>query len=162
MNVAKIAPRFALIAAGALAALAPQAKAVIPNPTAAQVTQARSTGYCADRWVTLAIWFTSGGTRNPQGTGQFGECNVQLYNGGSWSNYDQLVSAVSATQRVTSGLFQMVDNRNGSLTITTNVGGYVACVKTTGRIVSQGGGNIILNGGGNIVAQGGLNIVAAG
>ena len=63
----------------------------------------------------------------------------------------------------TFGVFSMIDNHNGTLTITTNAGaGFSSWVETGGRIVAAGGGNIILNGGGNIVATGGGNIILNG
>jgi hypothetical protein len=90
----------------------PATALAIPNPTPAQVAQARAAGYCSDPWVTLAIWFDTGGTRNPDGVGNLGECNIQLYNSGSWNSYDQLVNAVSATMHATNGVFSLVDNRD--------------------------------------------------
>jgi hypothetical protein len=137
--------------------------ATIPNPTAAQTAQARAAGFCADPWVTLAIWFETASTRNPNGIGNLGECNIQLYNGGSWNSYDQLVSAVSATMRATNGVFSMSDNHDGTLTIVTNAGGgFSSWAQVTGRIVATGAGNIVASGAGNIILIGGSNIILIG
>jgi hypothetical protein len=146
----------------ALVAVTAVPRAQTPNPTAAQTAQARTAAFCTDPWITLALWNVTAGTRNPGGAGALGECNPQLYNSGSWSNYDQLLRAVSAISHATPGVFNITDNHNGRLTITTTVSGFQSWVQVPGRIVSQGAGNIILNGGGNIMAQGGSNIILNG
>lgn len=70
------------------------ANAQRPNPSDQSVANARRNGPCRDPWITIAIWDLVGGTRQPAGVGDLGECNYMLYNGGSWSSYDQLYRAV--------------------------------------------------------------------
>jgi hypothetical protein len=160
--------RFALAIAAAIASLgvAPaQAQTAMPNPTAAQVTSAQNAHFCSDPWITLAIWFTTGGTRNPSGVGTLGECNAQLYNGGTWTSYAQLVQAVTATQqalRTAGASISLSDNHNGTSTISVAAAGITSTTTVAVSLVTASGGNIVAQGGGNIVAQGGGNIVAQG
>lgn len=49
---------------------------------------------CNDTWVTNAVTEIVG--RAPIGRGNIGECNIKLYGGGSWSNYDDLKNKVWA------------------------------------------------------------------
>ncbi len=70
-----------------------------PNPSEQQIANARRNGPCRDPWITLAIWDYNGGTSNPQGVGDLGECNYLFYNGGSWNSYDQLYRAVQALRQ---------------------------------------------------------------
>jgi len=68
------------------------AVAQLPNPSQSATDSAQRRGPCRDPWITIAIESSSG--RRPQGVGDYGECNYLLYNGGSWSNYDELSRAV--------------------------------------------------------------------
>ena len=49
-------------------------------------------GECRDPWVTQAIQEVVG--RKPRGDGNEGECEIQRYGNGSWSNYPDLVNKV--------------------------------------------------------------------
>lgn len=49
---------------------------------------------CRDPWVTKAVSKVTG--RTPKGFGDTGECNIRLYGGGQWGNYQDLVSKVEA------------------------------------------------------------------
>lgn len=87
---------FLVLTIGGLLAAA-SGVAQVANPTAARVEYARKAGFCADPWVTIVVWFAHGSTRDPNAVGQIGECNVQLYNGGQWGSFDQLLQAYYAT-----------------------------------------------------------------
>ena len=47
---------------------------------------------CTDPWVTNAVRQVTG--RDARGAGNAGECNIQLYGNGHWSNYNDLVGKV--------------------------------------------------------------------
>jgi hypothetical protein len=47
---------------------------------------------CADAWVTRAIQEVKG--RAPQGSGNSGECNIDRYGAGSWTDYQDLKTRV--------------------------------------------------------------------
>ena len=114
----------------------------LPNPTAAQVANARATGYCDDPWVTMAIWYVQAGTRNPNGVKGFGECNTQLYNGGTWSSYGELVQAVQATTdalRAGKVWISLADNGNNTLSVAITASGALESYIVAGRIVNQNG-----------------------
>ena len=148
-----------------LAALSTASAFAQANPSAAYTDMARRANYCSDPWVTIAIWDLTANTRNPNGFGQFGECNVQLYNGGRWNSYAQLRSAIDASLRALSSAgvqTSLIDNRNGTLSITMQAGSAFDRVVIQGRVVAQGGGNVVAQGGGNVVAQGGGNVIAQG
>ncbi len=49
---------------------------------------ANAAGGCADPWINSAYAETFG--RAPSGSGNAGECNVNVYGGGSWTSYDDL------------------------------------------------------------------------
>lgn len=59
-------------------------------------------GTCRDPWITQAVtdYKTSHGLRapsnRPTGSAENGECNMFLYGGGNWANYDQLKQLVTA------------------------------------------------------------------
>jgi hypothetical protein len=73
------------------------AVAQLPNPSQSDTDAARRRGPCRDPWITIAIEASS--NRRPKGVGDYGECNYLLYNGGSWSNYDELSRAVGVLLR---------------------------------------------------------------
>jgi len=154
---------FPMLLAVLMLLLSLSAWAVVPNPSPQQTAAARAQNFCSDPWVTLAIADVTGGGF-PKGVAGLGQCDIQLYNGGQWANFDQLVQAVNATLRgIPYNTFSMVDNHNGTMTIVTDAGGgYQKWVQVTGRIVSQGGGNIVAQGGGNIIGQDGASIILNG
>lgn len=98
---------------------------------------------CADPWVTKAVKQVTG--RDAQGSGNSGQCNISLYGGGHWSNYNDLV---------------------GKVTVALRPAPPVAAQKPPAPVLSNpknaigtaGGGNIVASGGGNIVASGGGNL----
>lgn len=67
----------------ALAAVAITVVAASPGSAEAQ---------CADAWVTRAIQEVKG--RAPQGSGNSGECNIDRYGAGSWTDYQDLKTRV--------------------------------------------------------------------
>jgi hypothetical protein len=163
---------FLALTIGSLVAVAPgmaQNWAAVPNPTAQRTEFARSVGYCADPWITLAIWMVQAGTRNPNGVGQIGECDPQRYNGGRWSSFGQLLQAYSDTDRALSSqgartLLQ--DNRNNTLTVSTIDGSAFDKTVIAGRIAIPNGANystvthILGNSAAGVVSTGAGNIVS--
>lgn len=114
---------------------------------------------CRDPWVTDAI--RSVHNRAANGAGESGECNIKLYNNGSWKSKNELVGHVRTvnsalySQRLSFGVFKLKNN-----TFDTGL------VNSSNRIVASGGGNIsaqqaniVASGGGNIVASGGGNLI---
>lgn len=58
------------------------------NPAPDITAEARSKGPCGDPWVTLALI-------NVHGRADPSKCNVALYNGGRWNDFNQLMHAVA-------------------------------------------------------------------
>ena len=157
---------FSIMAAGILLSLsAVTANAQIPNPSAQRVADASAKGPCRDPWITLAIWAKTGGTRQPNGVGDLQECSPALYNGGSWSSYDQLYRAVDQTL---SGLnsagitFSMSSPVNGVVTLKTLVNGVAIGSGTVrvGQILGNSSSGVVAQGAGNIISQGGSGLVS--
>ena len=133
-------------------------------------------GSCKDPWINQA--YNKLYHRAPSGSGLSGECDVRLYGGGSWSNYDDLerkiiiakggghAAAMAPAAPVGMHLDRGGNVYNGSVLVaragTFDLVSRTGSLLNTAAIVAQGGGNIVAQGGGNIVAQGGGNIVAQG
>jgi hypothetical protein len=116
---------------------------------------------CRDPWVTSAIKQVYG--RNPVGAGEFCECNIRLYNNGSWNSYKQLVGFVQQVKN--SGLqlgYAMATNGNAVMVIRQGGKMAVSLVNSSGQVISAGGGNVISAGGGNVISAGGGNVISAG
>jgi hypothetical protein len=116
-----------------------------------QQTEAARNRPCADPWINIAFQQLGYGT--PGGFGNYGDCNTQLYNGGSWSSYEQLKGYVkTAQEQMTQAgyeytLVKMKDDPS-----------KLAVALTRGSsIIAQGGGNVITNAGGNIVTNASSN-----
>lgn len=117
---------------------------------------------CRDPWIAKA--YQQVAKRNPVGQGEVCECNIKLYNNGSWGNYNELVGYVqqflnSGTRvgyaPLPNGNFAMAI-LNGNQVVATSV------VSPGGSVIAPGGANVVAAGGGNLVAAGGGNLVAAG
>jgi hypothetical protein len=97
------------------------------------------------------------------------ELNITLYNGGSWSDRDQLKGFIADYQK---SLMQndvnliagkanskdaavLVDRNNNVLAVS-------LISPNGGLVVAPGGANVIAAGGGNVVAPGGGNVIAPG
>lgn len=138
------------------------ARGQAPNPTAAQMANARANGPCTDPWVTLALWNATGGTRKPNGVASVGECDPKLY-GGSWNNYNDLLGFVQSTlhsMSVSASSFYLVSDGR--------VGGTSSILMVRSRVVKAIqtiSNNVISNDGASIarlVASGAGNLVASG
>ncbi len=155
---------FLSLAAGVLLSLS--SATANAQPSAQQVAQARTQGPCKDPWITIAIWSVNASTSQPQGVGNAGECDPNLY-GGSWSNYDQLYSAVNPTYRYlhnngyefkilsdgrVGGTTSVVMLQNGKVTSQQLVSNSLLGQDGAGiaRVIAAGGGNVIAAGGGNL------------
>jgi hypothetical protein len=117
---------------------------------------------CRDPWIAQA--YKQAANRAPVGTGEACECNIHLYNNGSWGNYNDLLGYVKqylasgtrlAYAPLTSGNFAMAVLRGNQVAA-------VSVLNSGGNLVASGGGNLVASGGGNLVASGGGNLVASG
>lgn len=106
----------AVAVAGMLSAFPVTAIAETPNLTAAD-----RRGPCRDPWINYA--YRTQIKRTPVGRADAGECNIYLYAGGAWQNYDQLrdgvnsfvrgTSNVGATVQAVGALFAFVNRATG-------------------------------------------------
>lgn len=85
---------------------------------------------CADPWVTTALEMVYG----PRVSA--GMCAIQLYNGGRWSSFNELVHAVAATRGDLSRLGYEVK-------VAQSGGGLRPVLTQSGRLVAAGAGNLI-------------------
>ena len=116
---------------------------------------------CRDPWLTDAI--RSVHKRGPTGAGEAGECNIKLYNNGSWANKNELIGHVrtlnSALYKagLNFGVFKLKNNSfDTGLATTANkivAGGGGNITAQQASIVASGGGNIIPSGGGNLIGN---------
>jgi len=58
------------------------------------VSNSAIAGQCGDPWVNQAVQQVTG--HAPNGSGGYGDCNIQNYGGGHWSSYQDLVNKVRA------------------------------------------------------------------
>ena len=83
---------FVLIAAsivsGAVAAQSYSSSTKYDNPSNETTALAKKNGPCSDPWLTIAL-------TKVYGSADIHKCNASLYNGGRWSDYNQLVHAVA-------------------------------------------------------------------
>lgn len=114
---------------------------------------------CRDAWVTDAIRAVH--SRAPSGAGEAGECNVKLYNNGSWASKNELIGHV---RTVNSALYR--ERLNFAVIKLNNNNFDTGLVNPSNKIVASGGGNIteqqarmVSSGGGNMVASGGGNLI---
>jgi len=131
----------------------------IVNPAAQRVDYARKAGFCSDPWLTIAIWFAHGSTRDPYGVGQFGECNPLLYKvarftaAGQWGTFAELLQAYSDTDfalRSQGVATSLRDNGNNTLTVETRAGAAYARSVVAGRLTSANGASSVVHGGNSI------------
>lgn len=135
------------------------------NPDQTTTNVWRQKGPCSDPWVSIAL-------EAVYGRAESGRCNVKLYNGGNWRDYNELVQAVAKVKNYpTIDLSQIrvtkVDEDTISLVSKNgvNLGSFDngrLTVSLPPNLVAAGGGNLVAAGGGNLVAAGGGNLVAAG
>lgn len=88
------------------------------------------------------------------------ELNIQLYNKGSWSSYDNLKKYIQDYQQSSSnnGLSVATAPYNGNVL----VGFYLTGQQVATNVVAPGGGNVVAAGGANVIAAGDAKVVAAG
>lgn len=146
-----------------------------PNPSQQETNQWRSKGPCNDPWVSKAVSQANASVRLAHGFGNFGECNTNQYNYGSWSSYDQLYKAVESARndmRSSGTSWESYTNRNGRAVFLLDssfnpmsaglvgndgaslIGNDSAGIKSIiGRMVAAGGGNLVAAGGGNFLSK---------
>ncbi|MDO7850221.1 hypothetical protein [Hymenobacter convexus] len=117
---------------------------------------------CRDPWIAQA--YKQAANRAPVGQGEACECNIHLYNNGSWGNYNDLLGYVK--QYLASGTrLAYAPLTSGNFAVAILRGNQVAAISVLnsgGNVVASGGGNVVASGGGNLVASGGGNLVASG
>lgn len=89
------------------------------------------------------------------------EVNIQNYNGGSWSNYNELKKYVQDFQNSLRKLnmdIKTVDAGNGKAIAFLTENGQAKAV----ALVNLNGGQVVAAGGANVVSAGGANVVSAG
>jgi hypothetical protein len=141
------------------------ADAQIRNPTQQEIAHARSTGPCQDPLISIALtykrlgnYMTGSSTSYIAGVGTYGECNPALYNGGSWSSFDELNRGVQTTLNNLSGIVRisMASLGNNQVKITTDAGsGFVG--SDTIKLIGHDSGSLINHDGASVIAQGGGN-----
>jgi hypothetical protein len=159
-NTIKLTVPFTLLLI-AFAAMTFEAKAQWETPTQPETEQARKSGPCNDPWITIA--FKRRWSRIPAGYRDMGECNISLYNGGSWNSFSQLYDYLVDYKRAmdeANSAFKFVKMSDSDYRIGLAFDGKV--VVDPSNIVALGGNNIIANGGNKIIANGGNNIIAPG
>jgi hypothetical protein len=136
------------------------ANAQLQNPSQQEFNRVKAQGPCADAWITLAIWFNNGGTSNPRGVANAGECDPKMY-GGSWSSYDELTKLVNAARHDSNypSFYIASDGRVGGTTwvLMLRNGNVVAQQPISNDFISHNGSALALA---RIIAAGGGNIVA--
>ncbi len=163
-----------------------------PNPSQQETNEWRRKGPCNDPWVSKAVSQANASVRLAHGFGNYGECDVNQYNYGSWNSYDQLYKSVekarddmrssgtsweSYTNKNGTGVFLLdssfnpvnaILSHNGSTLIGNDTAGIKSIVN---KLVAAGGGNLVAAGGGNflsklkaakLVGNDGASLVAAG
>ena len=78
----------ASIVSGAVAAQSYSSSSKYDNPSTETTALAKKNGPCSDPFVTIALI-------KVYGSADIHKCNASLYNGGRWSDYNQLVHAVA-------------------------------------------------------------------
>lgn len=104
------------------------------NPDGNTTSAYKRKGPCADPWVTIALI-------NVYGRAESSKCNVALYNGGQWSDFNQLVHAVA--KRKNSG--QASSLADSAKPPPPRAGDLIN--KNPGRLVGQDGGTLVGNDG---------------
>ncbi|QKG55702.1 hypothetical protein GKZ68_03025 [Hymenobacter sp. BRD128] len=116
---------------------------------------------CRDPWI--GQLYQQLYNRQPVGQGEAGECNIHLYNNGTWGSRDELMGYIKQVQQ--SGLRVGVAPLGSNTVMAVAQGNQIFAVSVLdagGNLVASGGGNLVASGGGNLVASGGGNLVASG
>ena len=96
VTLASVVIAACLVLPGAAAAKDYDPRSVYPNPEPEAAANWKRLGPCADPWVTMALQVV-------HGTADRAKCAKALYNGGRWSNFNELVHAVGRRQATISG-----------------------------------------------------------
>lgn len=121
----------------------------------------RAAAQCRDPWINDI--YQQVYNRRPVGQGEAGECNIHLYNNGTWGSRDELLGYIKQVQQ--SGLRVGVAPLGSNMVMAVAQGNQIFAVSVLdagGNLVASGGGNLVASGGGNLVASGGGNLVASG
>lgn len=159
---------------GAAAAKDYNPRGVYANPEAESIATWKRLGPCADPWVTMALNVV-------HGTADRAKCNAALYNGGRWSDFNDLVHAVGRKQATISGsasasrptidlsrikyqcstpnICAIFSNDGNKVGLLSN-GKFQPEVPAT--MVAAGGGNLVGNDGASLITDNGAGLVAAG
>jgi hypothetical protein len=140
------------------------------NPTPQETARARRTGPCRDPWVSIALtyrrlgnYYTGDNTSYIAGVGDYGECNASLYNGGSWSSFDQLYRGVQTALNNMSGNVRISMSSLGGrqFRITYDAGGGYAWSQTV-RLIGDAGSTLISSDSASLITDNGGGVVASG
>lgn len=148
-----------------------------PDPDTTTTNDWRRRGPCGDPWVSIAL------TR-VHGAADAARCNVSLYNGGRWNNFNDLVHAVARQKGAGGGhaaapkptldlrlVKYQCAQANNNCTIFSQEGDKVGLLRDGNfapdmpqRLVAAGGGNFVGQDGGTVslVGNDGAGLVAAG
>ena len=107
---------------------------------------------CRDPWINNAYKDVAG--RSPVGEYEGGECNIRLYNNGSWSSYDELKGHVRELKD--SGIkigYAALSNGNTLMIVSGNGMTAIVMLNRSGSVIAAGGVNVVAAGGGNFAGQ---------
>jgi hypothetical protein len=141
------------------------------------VNDVKAAGLCKDPWITKA-YYTMSPARIPAGWGTTNECNVKLYNNGSWGSYSQLSTSVfnyytdinqtrntfktvvkpGKNPNVDANPFVVIGVQENSARFSNRV--EIAASRET--LVGNDGASILSNANAGLVAAGGGNVVPTG
>ena len=111
---------------------------------------------CRDPWINNAYKDVAG--RSPVGEYEGGECNIKLYNNGSWSSYDELKGLVRELKDSGTKIgYAALNNGNTAMAASGNGITGIAVLNRSGNVIAAGGGNVVAAGGGNVIAADGGN-----
>ena len=154
--------KLAVFAAGLMISATGYAQ-TLPNPNAIETERGRNNP-CADPWVSYAVSVAKskpGFVGRAGGSGNSGECDIKLYNGGRWGSYDELVRHARATYAslVNQNVQFLPDGKVGVIDLARGLNPDNIISTNAGAIISGGAGNIISGGAGNIISGGAGNVV---
>ena len=95
---------------------------------------------CRDSWINNAYKDVAG--RSPVGEHEGGECNIKLYNNGSWGNYDELKGYVRQLKDSGTKIgYAALSNGTTVMAVQGNGVTAIAMLDRAGNIISGGAGN---------------------
>lgn len=120
-----------------------------------QQTDAARNKPCADPWINISFQQLGYGT--PAGFRNSGDCNIALYNSGSWRSFDELKSYVKKSHEslAGSGYRYVIVKLNDASSK------YAVAIAQGSSLISQDGGSLISQDGGSVITNTGANFVTS-